>query len=381
MGIFPFLRRENPPESSLTFDFAVDEPSRGYLKIMALETVVGFIAKAMASSEFRHSVGRFREYGEINYLLNVRPNADQTAYQFWFDFFFRLIAKGEVLVIKSDDGDLLIADYFERVEYAVFPDTFTGVTVKDFTFQRNFYMNEVIYLKHGNERLNLYLDGMFADYTELFNRMISVQLRSNQIRAIVGIDSSQSLDATKQAKIQEFINNLFKSFRDKSIAIIPKLKGFDYEEVSSGENNSRSIDELTKLKSSLVNEVADILGVPQGLLHGDIAELDSQMKAFQKFCILPLSKLVEDELNVKVIGKEDYFAGERIKLYNPLGSDVTERATAVDKLISSGAYTRNEIRVKFGDEPSEDAELDKYVITKNYEVLGGEEVETNEDLR
>gem|GEM_PF-5369711 len=38
-------------------------------------------------------------------------------------------------------------------------------------------------------------------------------------------------------------------------------------------------------------------------------------------------------------------------------------------MVASGAYTRNEVREKFGDERVDDPELDKYVITKNYQTV------------
>lgn len=376
MALFPIFKRETVPDSSLTFNFDYEEPSRAYLKKMALETVIGFIAKSIAMSDFRFSKEGKRVVDDNHYAFNVRPNTDQSAFEFWFHFVYTMIHEGEVLVIWTDDGDLLIADSFDRKEYAVYPDVFSNVTVKDYTFQRTYRMDEVIYLKYGNEKLTDFMNGMFQDYTELFNRLIAVNLRANQIRAVVGIDASVSLDEKKQNDLQDFINRLFKSFREKSIAIIPKLKGFDYQEVAKGNETNASIEDLTKLKRSLIDEVADILSVPQALVHGDIADMDSLMKAYIKFCINPINKMIEDEMNAKIIGREDYLNGERLKVIGIQALNPLEMSEAVDKLIASMAYTPNEVRVKMGDEPSDDPRLDKHYITKNYQgidsVGGGE---------
>jgi len=364
----PFLKRDKSYDSSFEFHFDYEEPSRAYLKKMALETVISFIAKSVSTSDFRHVKNKKRTSGNIDYRLNVRPNNDQSAADFWFKFTHSLLFNGEVLVIPNN-GELLIADSFNRKEYALYPDIFSGVTVKEFTFNETFTMDKVIYLKFGNEKLSKFMDGMFQDYTKLFNRLIEINLRSNQIRGIVEIDSNQSLDADRRTKLQEFIDNLFKSFREKAIAIVPKLKGFNYTEVANGSETSRSVEELTKLKRSLIDEVADILSVPQALVHGDIADIDSLMKAYIKFCIAPILKLISDELNAKLISKADYQKGDRIQVIGIQALNVLENAEAVDKLVASGAYTRNEVRVKFGDEPANDPELDKYVITKNYQTV------------
>ena len=44
----------------------------------------------------------------------------------------------EVLIVVNDTKDLLIADSFERVEYALYPDIFKGVTIGEYEFERSF---------------------------------------------------------------------------------------------------------------------------------------------------------------------------------------------------------------------------------------------------
>lgn len=381
MGLFPIFKRETNIESSFdfNFDFDYEEPNRAYLKKMALETVISFIAKSVSMSDIRIVADGKRVYDDVHYALNVRPNGDQSGSDFWFNFVNTLLHEREVLAITTDDGSILIADSFDRTEYAVYDDTFTNVTVKGYTFERTFKMNEVIYIRYGNEKLSSFMDGMFKDYTNLFNRLIEINLRSNQIRAVVGIDSNQSLDAKRQSQLQKFIDDLFKSFREKAVAIVPKLRGFEYEEVANGGESTRSVDELTKLKRSLIDEVCDILSVPQTLIHGDIAELDSSIKAFTKFCIDPINKLIQDELNAKFISKKDYLDGNRIYVNGITPVNAIENAEAVDKLVSSGTYTRNEVRVMFGGELSDDPALDEFVLTKNYESVKGGENDENKD--
>ncbi len=90
-------------------------------------------------------------------------------------------------------------------------------------------------------------------------------------------------------------------------------------------------------------------------------------------------KKINDELNAKLIDKKDYLKGDRIEVNGVQAKDPLELAEAVDKLIASGSFSRNEVRVMVGHEKSDDPELDKYVITKNYQsasaastVEGGE---------
>jgi HK97 family phage portal protein len=370
------LRRNSELESLFDLDFAYETTHRAYLKKMALETCINFIGRTISQSDFRYMENGKRQLNDWHYLFNVRPNTDQSAADFWQGFIYKLIYENEVLVILTDTNDLLIADDFTRDEFAVFPDVFRNVTVKDYTFQRTFRMDEVLYLTHNNEKLTKFMDGMFDDYANLFSRMIEISLRKNQIRGTVSIDSTQSLTQENQAKLQKFIDKLFNAFKNNSVAIVPKLKGFEYDETASGENNGQSVEELTKLKRSLIDDVANVLGIPNALIHGELADYETSIKAYVRFCNSPIVKKIKDELNAKIITKQAYLKGTRIEVFGLTEKDLIDHAEAVDKLVASGAFTRNEVRELFGSERSDDPELDKFVITKNYQaastVEGGE---------
>jgi HK97 family phage portal protein len=373
------LGRNSELEWMFDLDLTYETSHRAYLKKMALETCINFIGRTISQSDFRFMKDGKRQYNDWHYLLNVRPNTDQSAADFWQKFIYELIHENEVLVILTDSNDLLIADSFTREEFAVYPDIFKDVTVKDYTFQRSFRMDEVIYITYNNEKLTEFMDGMFKDFADLFSRMIEVSMRANQIRGIVSIDSTQSLSEENRTKLQKFIDKLFAAFSKNSVAIVPKLKGFEYDEVSNRSNgsNNGSVEEIIKLKKSLIDVVADILGIPNALIHGELSDYETSIKAYVKFCIGPLIKKIEDELNAKLLTKEEYLKGSRIEVKGVTEKDLIDHAEAVDKLIASGAFTRNEVRELFGKERSDNPALDEFVITKNYQsadsVEGGED--------
>lgn len=369
------LRRSEKLEQSFEFDFEIgDLKPREYLKKMVLETNVNFIARTISMTDFRIMKDNKRIKNDWDYILNVRPNSDQSAAEFWHTFVYKLLYNNEVLVVLSDDNQLLIADSFERIERAVYEDSFKNVTVKDFTFARTFQMSQVIYLTYNNENLTVLLNQVFKDYADLFARMFETQKSSNQIRGLAEMEATQELSKTNMDKLQEFIEKMFAAFKKSAIAIVPKLKGFNYTEVSDGSNNGKSVDELAKLKRDLVDDVANILGIPTSLVHGDMAEYETAIKAYIKFCISPLLKKIQDELNVKIIDKSEYLAGKAIQARGIAEMNPLEVATAIDKLRASGVYNGNEIRIKLGDEPVDNPALDEYVLTKNYErSKGGEE--------
>ncbi|EAC2877307.1 TPA_asm: phage portal protein [Listeria monocytogenes] len=374
MGLFTELFKRNKEiEWMWDLDFLEDKTTKVYLKKMALNTCVKHIARTIAKSDFRLKKGENSVRDGMYYKLNVRPNTDMSSSSFWEKVIYKLIYDNECLIVLSDTDDFLIADSYVRKEFALYPDVFEGVTVKDYRYNRNFSMDDVIFLEYGNERLAAFTDGMFEDYGELFGRMIRAQMRNFQIRGAVNFKMAGIADDEKQKKLQTYIDKLYAAFNNNEIAIVPQLEGFNYEEFgTSSVNSSQNFDEIKKLRKEMIDYVASILGIPSALLHGDMADLSNNMKAYMEYCIEPLTKNLEDELNAKLFAPNEFLAGEHIKIIHK--KDIIENAEAVDKLVASGSFNRNEVRELLGAERVDNPELDKYLITKNYQSAdeGGE---------
>lgn len=356
-------------EASWMYDleFFQDTTTKVYLKNMALQTNIEFLARTISQSEFRIMNNNKSIKDKTWHKLNIRPNTDLSSSDFWQKVIYKLIYENEVLIVQSDTKDLLVADSYDRKEFALYPDRFSHVMVKDFEFERSFEMGEVIYLTYNNNKLSSFVDGLFGDYGEIFGRMISAQMRNNQIRGIVNVDSSKKMDSEEIQKMQDYVNKITSSFSTNAVAVAPLTKGFEYQEVSgSTKTGSANFEDLAKLKKSLQDDVAKAIGIPPALINGELADMDNALESYIKFCIKPLIKKIEDELNAKLFTESDVINGHYIKVVGIDKKDPLEHAESVDKLVSSGTFTRNHVRVMFGEEPSDDAELDNYLITKNY---------------
>lgn len=370
------FKRNKELEFMLDLDLIADTANRLHMKRLALDTCVSFLGRTISQSEFRVRNGKIFEKNELYYRLNVRPNKNMTASTFWERFIRKLIYDNECLVIQADDGDLLIADGFRHNEYAVFEDTFTDVIVKDYTFKRNFKQSEVIHLKYRNDKLSPLIDGLFADYGDLFGRILNSQKRKNQVRGTVDMDMISAKTEEQIAKLQEFIDNMYKSIGSKDIAIVPQQKGINYNEIYNGVANGPSVEEINKVTSGFLNQVAMAIGIPTALLYGEMADVEKQTKNYMLFTVRPLLKKLSDEANVKFFEMNEYLSGQKIEVKAVSYQSIFDLATSIDKLISSSAFTGNEIRSEVDYEDSDDPNLNVHHITKNYTRLdeseGGE---------
>ncbi|TDM35199.1 phage portal protein [Macrococcoides canis] len=368
MGLFDGVFKRNLEiRDMLDLDLYEDSASRSYLKRIALDTCINFIARTISQTEFWIKDGDKSIKNTLYYKLNVRPNTDSSASDFWQKVIYKLIYDNEVLIIKTDTDDLVVADDFERVELALYDDTFRNVIVKDYKFQRSYKMADVIYLNYNNEKLQKYVEGLFGDYGELFGRMMQQELKNNQIRGILKVSQGGGkLDDKNMSRLQKYADKLYQSFTKSSVAIIPGLPGFDYEELTKGQSSSNSnAENISKVKKAFIDDVAKIIGIPPSLLHGDMADLENAMDAYLDFCIKPLVKKIENELNSKFFTKDDFLKGKRIQLVGLNRLDPVKNSTAIDKLISSNFATINEVRDLFGFEQLDG--LDIFLRTKNYE--------------
>lgn len=374
------IRNEEPSDWIPDLVYGDDESARAYLKIMAKNTVLDFVARTMSTLEvkFKNKDGT----ADWEYILNVRPNNDMSAATFWEKFFYRLMDDNEVLVIFTEDNQLLIADDFVRTEYAIYDDVFTDVTVKGYVFKKSFSMSDVIYIEYNNDKLDRFTKGLFEDYSELFGRIIEVAMRNNQIRGSVSINATGTANEkkdengkTRTEKLQEYVDKIYQAFKTKSVAIVAKVKNIEYEEYTNKQGvSNQSLDELNKMKTSLIDDVANAIGVPTALIYGEKAELDSNLQAFRKLCLAPLMKKLQDELMAKIITKKEYKNGERIKVSKVLPVSILENSTQIDKIVSSGTFLRDEVREVTDYDPLPNGEGQQLIMTKNYEKVtkGGE---------
>lgn len=383
--ILGFLDNVFKRNKELGYSFDVDflelfeqKSERIHMKQLAIETCISFLARTVSQTEFRVRHGDEYVKDELYYRLNTRPNKNMTASTFWQKFISKLIYDNEVLVIQADDGDLLLADDFQQKEYAVYEDVFSNIVIRDFEFKRSYKQSEVLHLKYGNEKLSRLLDSLFSDYGELFGYILRGQKRKNQLRATVDMDMLSAKSEKHQAKLQEFIDNMYEAIEKKDVAIIPQQPGFEYKEASGNGIAGQSVDEINKVTNGFFDQVATAIGIPVSLIRGDMADVDKQTKNYMFFTVSPLLKKIKEESDVKFFTKKESLKGNCIEVRKPSYRDIFDLATAVDKLVSSGVFNGNEIRSELGHETTDEEIHNKYFITKNYTtsddaIKGGED--------
>ena len=286
MGFLDAVFKRNS-EMEFLFDFELfqDQSLRVHMKKLAIEICITFLGRTISQSEFRVRNGTEFEKNELYYRLNIRPNKNQTASTFWQNVIRKLVYDNECLIIQAIDGDLFIADDFEQHRYAVYEDYFSNMMIRDFKFERTYKQSEVIHLKYSNEKMSTMIDSLFKDYGDLFGRIFNSQKRKSQVRATVNMDALTAKNEEKQKELQMFIDTMYKAFEEKDFAIVPQQPGFEYSEKTSGTNlgQGQSVDEINKVTDGFLDQVAMVMGLPIGLVRGDLVNVENQTKNYMLY--------------------------------------------------------------------------------------------------
>lgn len=351
---------------------AVDE-QRFHLTELALFTAIDFIARSLAKCEFV-TVNNNRESRKAEYYLwNYSPNKHQTKIEFFTQAVAKLIFDNELLIVETADNQLMIADSFSRTERALIDDTFSGVTCRNFTYQRTFFESEVIYLRYNNFALNGLLSDMCNTYEQL---MLSAQERYNKAvghKGILKLENYSFGDENFAETYNKVLSKQFKAFYANKNAVMPLYKGMHYDEPSTdaGKTTNSEINDIQKLKTEAYTIVGNALHIPPAILSGEASQLSDAMDCAIGNAIDPIANMFEQEITKKRFGATEFSKGNYLLIDTTTVRhiDAVSQANNLDKSIASGVLTPAQAQKYCNMLPCSEAWAHTYYITKNYQTI------------
>jgi HK97 family phage portal protein len=346
-----------------------------HFKKLAVDTCIDLIANSLVSCEIQTFEKGKELRGENYYLLNVSPNQNQNASEFFHKLINKLFKENEALVVMQNEK-LYIADDFELIEKALFENRYTKVKIGELVFDKTFNESDVLHFKLNDSNIMKLVDAVNTSYGKLLSAGMNIYKRSNAKRVVLKGNFLRPQTDVEQKLINDMFDNQFKSWfeADNAGAVFQLQDGYTLEDLSgSGKNGQAATNsrDVRALADDIFDFVAMAIHVPRGLLKGDLADIDKQVDNFLMFRINPLAELITDEFNRKMYTKDEYLARtyskvdtSRIKVL-----DVVNLATAADKFFAIGVNTINDNLRMLGREPLNEKWADKRFVTKNYQTI------------
>lgn len=355
-----------------------------YYKKIAVDTCIDLIANSISQCEFQ-TYKKGKSVRENNYyLLNVRPNKNQNATEFFHKLVTKLVYDNECLVVMIDD-QLLVADDYTVEEYALKDNIYKNVSVGDLTFKDTFFESKVMHFKLRNERIIEVIDGMYESLGKLLVSTINYYKRKNNKRLLIKGDFLRAQDDETQKAIDEMFEGQLKNWFDPDTegSAFQLQEGYELDDMSDGTQSANGNSGLSRDIADLINDIINYVSmafhVPRGLVKGDVVELEGQIDSFLMFGINPITENIKDEFNGKMYTKEEFLERTYLKIDTTQikVTDITKLATALDKLFAIGGITINGIIERLGGEPIDEEWANTRYVTKNYEradaIEGGDE--------
>lgn len=341
-----------------------------YIREMAFWSAVNLVANAVSKCEFKTYLKGEEIKGKEYYLWNFEPNRNQNSSVFLHKLIAKLYRNNECLVIEQN-GQLLVADDFVRTPYALYDDVFKQVQVEDFTFNRSFAQSEVLYFKLNEENIRKIVNGLYDSYSKLIIYSMKAFQRSRGTKGIFKYNTMPVAGTPQREAFDALINEKIGKWLTGDNAALPLGDGQEWKELEKKTYSSESTRDIRAQIDDISDFTAKAFGIPPALLRGDVQDTSKAVDQLLTFCVDPLTDMIQEEINRKRNGYAGFITGTKLKIDTKTIKhiDLLGVAEKIDKLISSGCFCVNDIRIAVGDEIIDEPWAWQHFITKNYETI------------
>ena len=343
-----------------------------HVRELAYWSCVGMIARLVGKCEFQTLARGSPVKGEEWYAWNVSPNANQNSTQFIAQIIHKLYGpKHEALVVEVN-GQLLVADDYVEDKRAVTESIYTGIRIGDYTLRDRLSSNDVLLFKQSPYNMRVLTNLLYETYGQLIAYNARTYQASRTRKGVLKVDSPQITDVNDLKKEMEISKRKFASFFGPSDGVLTLHEGQNYTDLSGSKTYT---NETTRDLRAMVDDVliydARALGIAPALMTGNVAGVKEAVQLTLTACIDPLTEMMAEEISRKRYGKRRVLDGDgmHIDTSTILHADLFGDAPNMEKLISSGLFSVNDLLRRLGQPTIPEAWADEHFVTKNFEEV------------
>lgn len=351
------------------------------VEAFALNTTISLISALISKCEIKTFDKWKPVKGNEWYLLNVKPNLNQSKCEFWEEFYNKLLFKSNALIVPMN-GNMVIADGFNINSNVISDSEFTDIYIDDLTLSRSYRSSDVFYLRYTDVSSKDIVRSVLDSYAGLMDTTADYYTNCKGLKGTLEVPAHARGQPDFEEKYKKLMNDYFKSFFKAKNAVLPLFYGMKFNQTTA--TSSKNISEVTDYKNlfdDAVKRCAQAFRIAPSLISGDVAGIKEGLDYTLTACIDPLAEMVSKMLTAQNYSRREVIDGGKyieIDTKAIKHFDIFEMAGNIDKLISSSFASVDEVReltnmYTIGEEWSE-----SHYMTKNYQktkALGGE---TNE---
>lgn len=373
--MFDFLFQNKKGELQSLSDLISVEVKKMKITKMAVEKAIGMVAHAIAKSEFIVQGKNERLRNELYWSLNVKPNPNETATEFWIEVIQRLLKNSECLICIIGKK-FYIADSFQVNNSVMINQIYSNITItangESLQLNNTYTSDEVIHLKAKNKKIRAYMETVMKMHDDVVSAMEAAIKISKTPKFILKIAGAMPVirtlraDGTEQTlTVDEFKKNIKNLLESENIEILQASNGLEISQLKI--DTAVTSEDVVKISKEIFEECAFAFDIPKTVFTGEITEKADSTNEFITYAVGWVAEILNDAMNATLVGKESFLSGEYIwiDLSGFKHRDLVESANYLDKLRSIG-FSLDEIRQAIGWEPLNTPFSQERVITKNY---------------
>lgn len=367
MRLFTFLEKKvDNAQYEVLISKALEKAA---FRELALHIAVTYVANALSKCEFKTYEGGKEVHGEAYYRLNVRPNPNENSSQFIQNFIKKYYYGEKGALLVHNNGGIYVADSFTLDESnPLKPFVYENVTFGTNTLKRPCQRKDVVHLRLEDARVKKLVDAVGMEYGEVISLAMQSFKRTNGKKYKLLLDQYQAGDKNFQKTYEEVIKTQLQNFIDSDgSAVYPKYSGLDLQEFSTAQPTGSG--DILAVRKEIFDVTAQAIRIPLPMMYGNITNMDEIVKVFLTFCVDPIADMVSEEFTGQTYGYEGWSKGNRIHVdtSNITHVDIFEVAESVEKLISSGMCSIDELRPYLNFNPLGTEFGRRHYLTKNFE--------------
>jgi HK97 family phage portal protein len=343
-----------------------------YLRELAFWTCVNKIANAVSKCEFKTYVKGKEVKDAEYYLWNYEPNQNQNAAGFVNKLIGKLYRNNECLVVEVN-RKLYVADSYCKEIFALKDYKFSGIVIDGYELSETLEMSDVMFFELNSNDMRKLMNGMYETYSKLIVYAQEAYKKSRGKKGILNVEAIAQEDDNFNENFNQLMTEHFKNFFSKENAVLPLFEGYNYQDISDGGKtySTESTRDIKSLADDIFEFTARGFSFPPSLAKGDVQDTGKAIDELLTFVVDPLIKMLQQEINRKRNGYKGFKQGTYIKIETLAVKhiDIFDIATPVDKLISSGAFTINDILEVLGKPRIEEEWANQHFMTKNYSKI------------
>lgn len=377
MGFADFLFRtlnlpKDPVTGKISLSAPIDKPDAIDIGAVAIAMAIHYVAATASQVRWQVVQGGKIDRRQEWHLLNFAPNANQSATDFWGAVISRMMVCGECLIVDIG-GSLYICDSWSVDQHPTGEDIYSDITIGSDMVARPLPASDVLHLRLPAGPVPS-ASGIFATYAD-FVDLAKTGYVPDQ-RYVLSVDALAQGDRDFEKRYADITNNKIVPFLTAKKAVLPLFSGFSLSPLqnSGGSKSTSEATDADNMITAALRKAAAIYHIPAGLLLGDVTTTSDIVDNYLSTVVAPLLKSIAVELTRKRMTQAQIIAGGVIMpdMSGCRYVDPISKADKMDKLIASGYYTIDELKIRCGELPIGDDITSRRLVTKNYNTdIGG----------